>query len=70
MMQLALERCFADPAVTGVLVDPLATNTRAHRFYERLGFQFVERRRFGDEDDDCAVYQIERTSWQRRQGAS
>ena len=39
MMRLALARCFADPAVTAVLVDPLASNTRAHRFYERLGYR-------------------------------
>ena len=58
MMRLALERCFADPAVTAVLLDPLASNTRAHRFYERLGFRHVERRRFGD--DDCFVYRLER----------
>ncbi|MGF1481393.1 MAG: GNAT family N-acetyltransferase [Cyanophyceae cyanobacterium] len=61
MMQLALERCFADSAVTAVLVDPLASNTRAHHFYERLGFQFVEPRRFGD--DQCFVYRLCRTVW-------
>jgi aminoglycoside 6'-N-acetyltransferase len=61
MMQLALDRCFADPTVTAVLVDPLANNTRAHRFYERLGFQFVERRRFSD--DDCFVYRLNRADW-------
>jgi aminoglycoside 6'-N-acetyltransferase len=59
MMELTLTRCFADPAVTAVLVDPLATNIRAHRFYERLGFQFVERRSFGD--DDCFVCRLDRT---------
>lgn len=59
MMRLALERCFADPNVTAVLVDPLAANVRAHRFYERLGFRFVERRRFGR--DDCFVYRLTRT---------
>lgn len=59
MMHLALARCFADPAVTAVLIDPLADNTRAHRFYERLGFRFVERRRFGQ--DDCFVYSLERS---------
>jgi aminoglycoside 6'-N-acetyltransferase len=59
MMQLALERCFADPAVSAVLIDPLASNTDAHRFYERLGFRFVERRRFGQ--DDCFVYRLDRT---------
>ncbi len=58
MMQLALARCFADPRVSAVLVDPLAGNTRAHRFYERLGFRFVERRRFGQ--DDCVVYRLDR----------
>jgi aminoglycoside 6'-N-acetyltransferase len=44
-----------------VLIDPLASNTRAHRFYERLGFEFVERRRFGE--DDCLVYQLLRARW-------
>ena len=58
MMRMALERCFADPLVTAVLIDPLASNVRAHRFYERLGFRFVERRRFGG--DDCFVYRLER----------
>lgn len=64
MMQLALTRCFADSAVTAVLIDPLANNTRAHRFYERCGFQFVELRRFGD--DDCFVYRLNRADWQQR----
>lgn len=58
MMRLALGRCFADPRVTAVLIDPLASNVRAHRFYERLGFRFVERRHFGG--DDCFVYRLER----------
>jgi aminoglycoside 6'-N-acetyltransferase len=58
MMRLALDRCFADPAVTAVIIDPLASNVRAQRFYERLGFRFVERRRFND--DDCFVYRLDR----------
>jgi aminoglycoside 6'-N-acetyltransferase len=58
MMRLAIARCFANPAVLAILVDPLATNTRAHRFYERLGFRCVERRRFGQ--DDCFVYRLDR----------
>ncbi|MBE9157234.1 acetyltransferase [Nodosilinea sp. LEGE 06152] len=61
MMQLALARCFADPSVTAVLIDPLASNTRARRFYERIGFTFVEHRRFGE--DDCAVYRLDRANW-------
>ncbi|MGD1951517.1 MAG: GNAT family N-acetyltransferase [Leptolyngbyaceae cyanobacterium] len=63
MMQLALARCFAERAVTAVLVDPLVSNTRAHRFYERLGFQQVERRQFND--DDCLVYRLSRDDWSR-----
>ncbi|ACK67543.1 GCN5-related N-acetyltransferase [Rippkaea orientalis PCC 8801] len=62
MMQQAIARCFADPAVTAILVDPLASNTRAHRFYERLGFQFIEARRFGE--DDCSVYCLNRANWE------
>jgi aminoglycoside 6'-N-acetyltransferase len=61
MMRLALERCFADPSVTAVLVDPLAANVRAHRFYMRLGFVPVGHRRFGE--DDCLVHRLERVDW-------
>jgi aminoglycoside 6'-N-acetyltransferase len=63
MMRLALQRCFNDPAFKAVVLDPLASNTRAHRFYERLGFQPVERRMFGD--DDCLVFRLERRNWQK-----
>ena len=60
VVRLALETCFADPSVTAVLVDPLASNTRAHQFYERLGFRLVERRQFGD---DCLVYRLARADF-------
>jgi aminoglycoside 6'-N-acetyltransferase len=63
MMRLALDRCFAEPTVKSVLIDPLASNVRAHRFYERLGFVAVERRTFGS--DDCIVYRLAREDWQR-----
>jgi aminoglycoside 6'-N-acetyltransferase len=66
MMALALERCFAEPSVAAVLIDPLAANTRAHRFYERLGFRFVERRRFGK--DECFVYRLDRADYAKRTG--
>ncbi len=62
MMRLALEICFADPDVQTVLVDPLASNTHAHRFYKRCGFTLQERRRFGP--DDCIVFRIDRASWE------
>ena len=58
MMDLAVSRCFSDPEVSAVIVDPLVSNKRARRFYERLGFQFVERRWFGA--DECSVYRIRR----------
>ena len=58
MMRKALERCFSVPEVRAVFIDPLATNVRAIRFYERLGFEFVEERDFGG--DHCKVYQITR----------
>jgi aminoglycoside 6'-N-acetyltransferase len=58
MMQLAIELCFSDPKVTKILIDPLATNTKAHRFYERLGFKFVEERKF--DDSECFVYELKR----------
>lgn len=61
MMNLALERCFSDEKVTAVLIDPLASNKKAHRFYERLGFRFVEKRNFGV--DECFVYRLERADW-------
>ncbi len=63
MMRLALARCFAAPDVTAVLIDPLADNVRACRFYERLGFRAVERRTIGE--DDCIVYRLDRGDWQR-----
>jgi aminoglycoside 6'-N-acetyltransferase len=62
MMKLALARCFAVPEVTAVLIDPLVSNLCAHWFYERLGFQFVEERRFGE--DLCRVYKLTRKRYE------
>lgn len=62
MMQMAIARCFADPTVTGILIDPLSSNHRAQRFYQRLGFKFTEHRQFGL--DHCAVHQLNRSDWQ------
>ncbi len=61
MMRLALERCFRDPEVVGVLVDPLPSNERACRFYESLGFVFVDERVLGG--DEARVYRFDRSSW-------
>jgi len=64
MMHMAIARCFSDPSVSTILVDPLASNLRAHRFYQRLGFRFKERRRFGA--DDCCVFGLSRDDWSGR----
>ena len=61
MMEMAIDRCFKDPGVNSILIDPLKSNTRAHRFYERLGFRFVEQRSFGE--DECFVYELKRNEW-------
>ncbi|CAD5256148.1 GCN5-related N-acetyltransferase (fragment) [Imperialibacter sp. EC-SDR9] len=61
MMKQAINRCFNDPEVTAILIDPLASNVVAIRFYERLGFQFVEERTF--DTSDCKVYQLTRELW-------
>jgi aminoglycoside 6'-N-acetyltransferase len=58
MMNLAIKRCFDHPEVSGILIDPLKTNKRACRFYERLGFEFIEDRHFGD--SVCSVYELKR----------
>lgn len=68
MMQLALARCFSEPEVNAVLVDPLVDNLRAHRFYERQGFEFIEWRRFGQ--DDCHVYQLMRSRYLHMRGTT
>lgn len=61
MMRQALDRCFAVPDVHTVLIDPLASNVDARRFYRRIGFVDVGPRRFGD--DDCIVMALTRDRW-------
>lgn len=38
MMRQAIELCFALPAVTAIIIDPLSNNLRAINFYRKLGF--------------------------------
>lgn len=61
MKQLTLERCFRPPDVQAVILDTLVSNTRSHRFYERLGFKQIERRIF--ESEECFVYRLDRGDW-------
>lgn len=71
IMRQVLDRCFSDSAleapVESILIDPLARNLRAHRFYEKLGFEFVEPRTF--DDDECFVYRLTRARWLALQDA-
>ena len=62
MMKQALQRCFKDEQVEEVWIDPLMTNTRAIRFYRRLGFRFYEYRTFGQQS--CAVHILKRSDWE------
>ena len=63
MMNLAFDRCFADPGIHTILIDPLASNTDAHRFYERLGFRRIDHRQFFGTDESY-VYQLTRADWE------
>mgnify|MGYP006290960907 CR=1 FL=1 len=67
MMHLALERCFQPPDVQAVILDTLVTNTKSHRFYERLGFTELDRRVF--ESEECFVYRLERREWEKTENA-
>lgn len=64
MMHFAINYCFANSDVRAILIDPLANNLRSHKFYQRLGFVFLERRQF-DKDSDCYVFKLIRDDWQR-----
>ena len=61
MMTQAINMCFATPDVTAIVIDPLNSNTDAHRFYQRLGFKPIGRRTF--DEDDCLVHRLERKDW-------
>lgn len=63
IMRAAIDRCFADPTVTAIVIDPLVSNTAAIRFYRRLGFVDIGQRLFGDGDGDgdlCLVMRLDR----------
>ncbi|MDN5202780.1 GNAT family N-acetyltransferase [Fulvivirgaceae bacterium BMA10] len=61
MMQLTVERCFRNDKVIAILIDPLESNKEAIRFYQKMGFRFVEKRSFGD--SKCLVYKLDRRDW-------
>lgn len=65
-MTAAIERCFAVSDVTAIIIDPLNSNTRAHKFYQRIGFVPTHRQTFGE--DDCLVHKLTRAGWEARRG--
>ena len=63
MQQTLQDYCFADPDVTAVLVDPMATHPDAIRFYqEKCGFEPIGLRQFGP--DECLVHKLDRSKWE------
>lgn len=64
MLSQAMERCFANEDIHSIVLDPIVTNIRARRFYERHGFRFVENRWF--DLDLCAVYRLDKSDWFER----
>jgi aminoglycoside 6'-N-acetyltransferase len=58
MIHKALSMCFLDATVHTVLIDPLVSNTDAIRFYQRVGFVFLENRWF--DESHCAVHRFTR----------
>jgi aminoglycoside 6'-N-acetyltransferase len=64
MMTRMIDRCFAEPNVEAIVIDPLTSNTAAIRFYQRLGFRPEGRRMF--DEDDCLVHRLTRSDWQAR----
>jgi aminoglycoside 6'-N-acetyltransferase len=65
MMTFAVEYAFTESEVAAILIDPLSNNLKAHRFYCRFGFKFMERRQF-DAESDCFVFKLTRSDWQKR----
>lgn len=63
MMRIAIDDAFADSVVEAILIDPLNSNTDAHRFYQRMGFRPLGRRMF--DDDDCLVHRLDRADWRK-----
>lgn len=52
MMELAIDRCFKDKSIDGILIDPLKSNLKALRFYERLGLNSLRKENLTEQ---CAL---------------
>ena len=65
MMTMAEVLCFDGTGVTAIIIDPLNSNVRVHRFYQRLGYVPTHRQIFNVEDD-CLVHRLTRQQWEAR----
>jgi aminoglycoside 6'-N-acetyltransferase len=61
MIKIAITNCFMCPRIKAILIDPLEKNTRAIKFYKKLGFQFVENKFFGQ--DFCTILKLNRSEF-------
>jgi aminoglycoside 6'-N-acetyltransferase len=57
VMRQAIARNFTHHGASRIVIDPHVTNRRAISFYERLGFQHLEQRNFGDDRSAVMVLQ-------------
>lgn len=58
IMNLVIDRCFQETTTVQVLVDPLKSNIKAQRFYNRLGFTFLEEKVL--DGQTCSILHLER----------
>ena len=66
MMSWAIKRCFDENGVDCIWIDPLESNKGAIRFYQRLGFRFVENKTLSG--DFCAIHHLSKADWIRNNG--
>ena len=60
IMKQAIESCFLNKKVKAIVIDPLKRNTRAIRFYKRLGFVFLEDRIMQNEEIEVLILNRQR----------
>jgi aminoglycoside 6'-N-acetyltransferase len=61
MMTLGINKCFENPKISSIIIDPLEKNHKAIKFYQKLGFQFIENKYF--DDDYCAVHELKKINY-------
>ena len=59
-----IDNAFADPSTVAIIIDPLNSEHRAHRFISGSDSRIVGRRTF--DGDDRLVHRLDRAVWQER----